>query len=119
MNMPSVGYCFGVFVGGGALPLLLDEPNNDSGAGKPSSDDSFIPWSTNLRFPTIHAAGRRDSFATQGIRLKNWIEGQQRAISISFEGEHEMPKRKEDVLHLANEILKMYEESLEHRGGRR
>lgn len=112
MALPSVGYCFGAFVGGYSLPLLLHESNSSSGASTPLDSETTGPFIANLQIPTIHAIGSRDLFAKPDKGFRDWVENQPSAASFSFEGGHEMPRRTEDVLYLANEILRMFEKRL-------
>jgi predicted esterase len=111
MKLSTVGYGFGIFIGGGTLPLLLEEASNNSFADVSAANNDLVCWPQILQFPTLHAAGSRDKFASRDIGLKNWIQSHQNAVSISFEGGHEMPNKEGDVLRLATEILKMYQQS--------
>lgn len=43
MGLPSVGYCFGAFAGGGTLPLVVNDDYYDSGASTSLSDGGSIP----------------------------------------------------------------------------
>lgn len=104
LAMPSVGYCFGVFIGASSVPLLLDDDGNGSGIN--------CSWHTSLDIPTMYVVGDGDRIALRGDELHNWVKRQPQAVSFTFDGGHEMPRRKEDVRYLTNYISRKFDESL-------
>jgi pimeloyl-ACP methyl ester carboxylesterase len=109
----SIGYRFGVFVGGSTAPLVLEEVAGNLGSRSKGDDAEYLR--DILKIPTIHARGKDDQWARTGELAQQKHCSKQSISVLEYEGGHEMPRTIGDTARLADMIVQAYgaEESRE------
>ena len=107
---PTAGYLFGAFVGGSRPPLPISESVLKKGSRRLDHRGDEL-----VNVPTIHAWGSDDKPVQENRGRQLRFCNHKKAKTMDYKGGHQMPKRKEDTLRLAQQIISVYDEEMRNR----